>query len=95
MSHDNTNHISPYTLIAGVLVTLLAFTFITVYISHFHFGALSIAVALGIACIKAGLVLAFFMHLKFDHPLFKIMVVAVILLFATFIILTMVDYLFR
>ena len=95
MAHDTHQHITPYRLYATVLVTLLALTFLTIYVAHFHLGSLSVGVALLIACIKATLVLAYFMHLKFDFVIFKVMVAAVILLFASFILLTFVDYWFR
>lgn len=95
MAHDTSPHITPYRVYAAVLVTLLGFTFLTVFVAHFHLGAFSIAVALLIACLKAVLVLAIFMHLRFDNLIFKIMVTAVLLLFCTFIILTFVDYWFR
>jgi cytochrome c oxidase subunit 4 len=95
MTHDTQQHITPYRVYAMVLVTLLSLTFLTIYVAHFHLGSLSIAVALLIACVKATLVLAYFMHLKFDYLIFKVMVAAVILLFASFILLTFVDYWFR
>ena len=95
MSHETPHHITPYKVYAAVLVTLLALTFLTVWVAHFHLGSLSIGVALLIACVKATLVLFYFMHLKFDHLIFKVMVTAVMLLFATFILLTFADYWFR
>ena len=95
MSHETPTHITPYSVYAKVLVTLLVFTFLTVFVAHFHLGALSVAVPMLIACMKAALVLFIFMHLRFDHLIFKIMLTAVILLFATFIILTFADYWFR
>lgn len=95
MSHDTPHHITPYRTYAWVLVLLLGLTFLTVWVAHFHLGSFSIGVALLVASIKAVLVLAIFMHLRFDHLLFKIMVTAVILLFASFILLTFVDYWFR
>ena len=95
MSHETPHHITPYSVYAKVLVTLLALTFLTVFVAHFHLGAFSVAVAMLIACVKATLVLFIFMHLRFDHLIFKIMVTGVILLFATFILLTFADYWFR
>jgi len=78
-----------------LLITLLVLTFITVSSVHLSLGGLAVAVVLLIACTKGTLVLTYFMHLKFDQPVFRIMLGLVIFLFATFIILTMVDYLFR
>jgi cytochrome c oxidase subunit 4 len=95
MSQEAQPHITPYSLYAKVLVTLLCLTFLTIFIAHFHLGSFSIVAALLIACVKATLVLAYFMHLKFDNVVYRIMVGAVILLFASFILLTFVDYWFR
>lgn len=95
MSNEASPHITPYRVYAVVLVTLLVFTFLTVYVAHFHLGALSIIVAMLIACVKATFVLFIFMHLKFDNVIFKIMVTGVLLLFTSFILLTFVDYLYR
>jgi cytochrome c oxidase subunit 4 len=95
MTHDTQQHITPYRVYAKVLITLLGLTFLTIFVAHFHLGSLSIGMALLIACFKATLVLAYFMHLRFDNIIFRIMVGAVILLFASFILLTFVDYWFR
>jgi cytochrome c oxidase subunit 4 len=96
MSEGNSNqHITPYTVYAKVLITLLVLTFITISSVHISLGGLAVAAVLLIACTKGGLVLTYFMHLKFDQPVFRIMLGLVIFLFLTFIILTMVDYLFR
>jgi cytochrome c oxidase subunit 4 len=95
MNHENQAHITSYGTIAAVLVTLLVLTGISVTVVHIDLKAWSVGVALLIASVKATLVLTYFMHLKFDHPVFKIMVGAVILLFVSFILLTFVDYLFR
>ena len=95
MSENNHQHITPYVTFARILVTLLFLTFISVTAVHLELGAWSVGIALFIACIKGTLVLMYFMHLKVDHPVFRIMVAAVFLLFASFIILTFVDYLFR
>lgn len=97
MSNHNTEkqHITDYRVYGLILVILLALTFVSVFVVHLELQAWSVAIALGIACIKGSLVLAYFMHLKFDQALFKILVAAVIMLFVSFILLTFVDYLYR
>ncbi len=92
---QNSQHITPYSLYGKVLVGLLVLTFITISSVHLSLGALAVAVVLVIACTKGSLVLTYFMHLKFDQLVFRIMLGLVIGLFSTFILLTMVDYLFR
>jgi cytochrome c oxidase subunit IV len=95
MTENNHQHITPYRTYGIILVTLLFMTFISVFAVHLDLGAWSVGLALLIASVKGTLVLMYFMHLKFDHPVFRIMFIGVILLFASFIILTFVDYLFR
>lgn len=64
-------HPVPKALLIGVFVALLALTGLTVAVGWVEdqgldFGALSIAVALGIATVKAAIVALFFMHLWWD-----------------------------
>jgi cytochrome c oxidase subunit 4 len=89
------NHITSYNTLGLVLVGLLFLTFVTVAVTGIHLGPLTVAAALLIACIKGGIVLTWFMHLKFEEPVFRYMVLGVFLLFALIIIITFFDYAFR
>jgi cytochrome c oxidase subunit IV len=80
---------------ALVLVALLILTFLTVAITSVELGPLNVTAALLIASLKVGIVLAYFMHLKFDHKIFTIMVVMVVLVFTSLIVITFFDYLYR
>lgn len=88
-------HITSYSLFAKVLVALLILTTISVLITEIHFGALSVAVALSVACVKVTLVLVYFMHLKWENTFLRIMVAGVFLLFALVLVFTFIDYLLR
>ena len=90
-----TVHITPYRTYAWVLITLLAFTFLTITVTWINLSALTVLVALAIATIKAGIVLTYFMHLKFESSLFRIFVVGVLAIYVLVIIFTMSYYLFR
>ena len=90
-----TVHITPYRTYSWVLITLLAFTFLTITVTWINLSALTVLVALAIATIKAGIVLTYFMHLKFESSLFRIFVVGVLAIYVLVIIFTMSDYLFR
>ena len=92
-NHDN--HITSYTLNGTVLLILLLLTSITILAIKFHFGAFTVAVALIIACVKAAIVLTYFMHLKFENLLLRLMVGGVFLLFAIVVGITFIDYYFR
>jgi cytochrome c oxidase subunit IV len=93
--NDQHEHVSSYALSAKVLLALLVLTFLSVWITKFHFGAFSVAVALLLATIKAATVITWFMHLKYESLFIKLMVVGVFALFVVVIIITFIDYYFR
>lgn len=64
------HHIIPFKTYLTVLLTLLAFTVVTVAASRVDFGAANALIAMLIASVKAALVLLYFMHLKYDEKLF-------------------------
>jgi cytochrome c oxidase subunit 4 len=88
-------HIVPYKTFAIVWVALLILTGITIAVAQYNLGALNIWVALGIATLKAGLVVAVFMHMKYENRLFKLALFAALGILAIFIGLTFVDTLYR
>lgn len=95
MEDDKKPHISSYKQHAVVLIVLLALTTLSVLITNINFGPLSVAVALLVAAVKGGTVVTYFMHLKYDEPVFRIMVIGVFALFAVVILITFIDYAFR
>lgn len=92
---NHRRHISSYSSLATVLIILLVLTFISVGITAIHLGPLTVAAALVIASVKVSFVLIYFMHLKNESLILKIMVAGVFLLFALVIIITFIDYLLR
>jgi cytochrome c oxidase subunit 4 len=88
-------HITEYAVYGKILVILLLLTTATITVTWINLSAWTVAAALLIACIKAGVVLTYFMHLKFDNLLLKILVSGVLLLFAAVLIITFFDYFFR
>ncbi len=67
---SGSHYIIPLRVYVNVLATLLVLTVLTVVVAQFDFGALNFLVAFGIATLKAGLVAAYFMQLKYDEPLY-------------------------
>jgi cytochrome c oxidase subunit IV len=94
MQHGDT-HITSYRTHGIILVLLLFLTTITITVTWLDAGKLSVGVAMFVACIKASLVLLYFMHLKFDALIFKVFAGMVILLLAIVFVITFFDYLFR
>jgi len=78
-----------------IWVALIELTILSVAAATVDFKAFAVAVALIIATAKSIIVAAYFMHLKFDTPILRIMVAVTLFVFTTFIILTFVDYAFR
>jgi len=94
-SHEEIHEPAGYGLYFLTWFSLLTLTAITVTVAGFHFGKLSVVVALTIATIKASVVLSYFMHLKFEAKLFHIMLLLTVLALVIFIGLTFTDVLFR
>jgi cytochrome c oxidase subunit 4 len=72
MSEHSEHHITPvktYVKVAGALFIL---TFLTVIAHQLHLGAFAAPVAFLIATVKAGLVIVWFMHMKHDTLVNKI-----------------------
>jgi len=95
MDDHHENHITPYITHLKVLVTLLFLTFATIAVTYVELGALTVTVALLIATVKVFIVITWFMHLKYEEPIFRYFVIGVFLLFALIIFITFFDYAFR
>ena len=66
------HHIISAKTFLHVLIALLILTVITVAAAQFDFGAMNAFVAMAIASVKAGLVLLYFMHLKYDDRTYAV-----------------------
>jgi cytochrome c oxidase subunit 4 len=85
-----------YRTYVWVWVGLVILTGLTVSLAGMNLGRLSIAMVLAIAAIKSGLVLGYFMHLKYETGLlFKLMIPIVLAALTIFIGLTFTDIAFR
>ena len=85
------HHVSSSAMFAKVLVTLLFLTVLTVVASRFHFGAANMLIAMAIASIKASLVIAFFMHMKWDTAINKIVFLSSFLFLSLLFLFTLSD----
>ena len=81
----------PIWMLLSVFFALLVLTFATVYQSTFDLGNMEIWLSLTIATVKAGLVIAFFMHLVWDKPLNAIIILGSLIFVALFLGFTMMD----
>ena len=85
------HHVSTSALFRNVLITLLILTAITVGASRIDFGSANMLIAMIIASIKASLVIAFFMHIKWDTAINKIVFLSSFLFLSLLFIFTLAD----
>jgi cytochrome c oxidase subunit 4 len=88
-------HIAPTRFYWGIFGALVCLTIATVKVSYYDFGSANILIALLIATMKASLVAAFFMHLRYDKLFNTVAFLAAFLFLGIFILLTNDDVLVR
>ena len=93
--HAPPHHITSLPVYFGVFLALMLGTFLTVAASRIEMGWLNTPVALGIAVIKATLVVLFFMHVIHSPRLTWVVIIASFLWLALLFVLTFADYLTR
>jgi len=91
------HHIVSYKINIGIWLGLIILTIMTVLVSvmGINLVAFSVVTALIIATTKAIVVAYYFMHLKYDSAILRILLIITMLLFLVFIFLTAIDYLTR
>ncbi|MHC4443857.1 MAG: cytochrome C oxidase subunit IV family protein [Planctomycetota bacterium] len=95
LNYQDEHQVVPYGLYLKIWVSLVILTVITVSVSYLDMKHVAILTALLIAMVKSTLVLLYFMHIRFEKPLYAVLLVAVIATYAVFIGLTFVDYWYR
>ena len=85
-------HIVSPRIYAVIFLALMVGTFLTVFAAGRDFGRMNIVIALGIATIKATLVILFFMHGKYSSRRTKLVIVSGFFWLAIMLGLTIADY---
>jgi len=88
-------HIVPYRTFVVVWLVLLVLTALLVVAGKKFHEALSVPALLTLTPLKAGLVFYYFMHLKYEKPFLKGLVLIVLAVLTLFIGLILVDLSFR
>lgn len=88
-------HIVPYKTFMMIWIALLILTGVTVWVAQYNLGPMNIWVALGIATVKSALVVAVFMHMKYESLLFKLSLLSALVILAIFIGFNFFDVLYR
>jgi cytochrome c oxidase subunit 4 len=78
-----------------VWAALVALTVVTVSVSYLDMKKFTIFTAMLIATVKAGLVILYFMHVRYEKLIYTVMILVVLIIYAIFILLTFLDYSFR
>jgi cytochrome c oxidase subunit IV len=91
----SSEHIVPTRVYYGVFGALMVFTALTSWVAFVDLGSFNLVVALGIAIIKATLVILFFMHVKYSTTLTKAVVATGFFFFLILVFFTMADLLTR
>ncbi|MBC8367672.1 cytochrome C oxidase subunit IV family protein [bacterium] len=90
-SNTHKPHVVDAKILIGVWFGLLFLTFVTVAATWIDLGALNIWLALGIATVKASLVAAYFMHLRYDKPFNTLVLIAALVFLMLFIGILLLD----
>lgn len=96
-TEQESHHIVSYrehfsTWLGLILLTIMTVT-VSVYGADLY--SLTVLTAMVIASTKALVVAYYFMHLKYDHKMYHIMIAIVMVLFISFMVLTYLDYVTR
>jgi cytochrome c oxidase subunit 4 len=94
MNKENQN-LHPFSTYVLIWLGLLVLTGVTVTVAGLNLGNFSVLGAILIAALKGTLVVLFFMHIKYEDRVFKIMLGVAIITLAVIMILTFVDISFR
>ena len=92
---EHATHITSYKTLGIILLTLLFLTCITILVTSIELHVWNVVLALVIAGVKGFFVVTYFMHIKHENMLLKILVAMVFILFALIIVITFFDYLYR
>ncbi len=92
---EKEHKIFPYERYGRILVILFLLTATTISVTSINLATWSVVVAMLIACTKGTIVMLYFMHLKFESRLLRVLAFGVIGIFAAVLLLTFFDYLYR
>jgi cytochrome c oxidase subunit IV len=89
------HHIISFRKLTAVWSLLLLLTGATILITRLDLGPYKVLGALTIACVKSGLVIAVFMHMKYEGRLLRMLLFIALVTLAIFIGFTFFDVLYR
>ena len=90
--NEHSEHIVSPKVYGIIFGSLLLGTYITVKAAFINLGPINIVIALGIATVKATLVVLFFMHARYSSKRTQMVIVCAIFWLAIMLALTLSDY---
>ena len=94
-NHDSHHHILPVKTYVLTLLALLTLTAITVLVARFDFGTLNIVIAMGVAIVKASIVLLIFMGMRWEKGISWVLLLSGLSALILFFLLTFADVAYR
>ena len=88
-------NVHPFSTYLMIWFGLLVLTGVTVTVAGLNLGQLSVLGVIIIAAVKSTLVVLFFMHIKYEDRIFKLMLGIAVLILVVIMVLTFVDVSFR
>ena len=86
------SHVTPLSLLVGVLSALIVLTVVTVVTAGIDLGAQwNLVLAMVIATVKASLVVTYFMHLRWDKKLHLLVFLSSVLFLILFLAMALTD----
>jgi len=95
MNHILPDHVVPVRVYLAVFCTLVVLTVLTVKVAYIDLGLLNTPLALGIASVKAMLVVLYFMHARYSPRLIVLVVIVSAFTLILLLAFTLSDYLTR
>ena len=89
---EHSEHIVSPKIYGAIFLALLIGTSLTVWAAFQNFGPFNIVIALGIATMKATLVVLYFMHARYSPKRTQLVIVCAIFWLAIMLSLTLADY---
>ncbi|MBL9140497.1 MAG: cytochrome C oxidase subunit IV family protein [Phycisphaerae bacterium] len=90
-AHPAVGHLVPVGTLMAAGLALLVLTVITVAVRYVDVGEFNLPIALGVAVVKAAVVVLIFMHLRWDRPFNSLVLVGSIAFVVLMMVFTMMD----
>ena len=90
--HEHSEHIVSPKIYVTIFLALIAGTSLTVWAAFQNFAQFNIVIALGIATMKATLVVLYFMHARYSPRRTHLVIICALFWLAIMLSLTLADY---